>query len=120
MQKYVVIKTTEDGDVLPPPRTRGECVNAERPCPHLNCKHNTWGPMLADCSDEALEKLPVDSCVLDVADRGGHTLDEVGGVMGGVSRQRILQVEKLALARLKKQLGLRDLNMEDLSTGEVE
>lgn len=35
---------------------------------------------------------PLASCVLDVADRGGATLEEVADIIG-VSRERIRQIE---------------------------
>ncbi len=48
---------------------------------------------------------PLASCVLDVADRGGATLEEVADIIG-VSRERIRQIEfkirrKLKTSRLK-------------------
>jgi DNA-directed RNA polymerase sigma subunit (sigma70/sigma32) len=41
----------------------------------------------------------VESCALDVADRGDHTLNE-GGEMLGVSRERVRQIEEQALHKL--------------------
>ena len=41
-----------------------------------------------------------ESCALDVADRGGTTLEDVGAIMN-LTRERIRQVEVKALAKLE-------------------
>ena len=46
-----------------------------------------------------------ESCALDVADRGGTTLEDVGAIMN-LTRERIRQVEVKALAKLQ---ALRDM-----------
>lgn len=46
-------------------------------------------------------------------DRGGMTLEECGEVMG-VTRERIRQVEKKALAKLRAALEAEGLTLEDL------
>jgi hypothetical protein len=46
-----------------------------------------------------------ESCALDVADRGGTTLEDVGAIMN-LTRERIRQVEVKALAKLE---ALRDM-----------
>lgn len=77
------------------PRTRGECLpggsNAVRPCQWSSCFYFLGH-----------EKA---SCVLDVADQGGMTLEEVGSVFG-LTRERIRQIESAALQKLSKR-GLR-------------
>ena len=40
-----------------------------------------------------------ETCALDVADRGGTTLEEVGAIMN-LTRERIRQVEVKGLAKL--------------------
>ena len=40
-------------------------------------------------------------CVLDIADQGGITLEEIAE-MFGLTRERIRQIEALALAKLKR------------------
>jgi DNA-directed RNA polymerase sigma subunit (sigma70/sigma32) len=42
---------------------------------------------------------PTASCVLDVADNGGITLEEVGELLG-VTRERIRQIEAVAIRKL--------------------
>jgi hypothetical protein len=46
-----------------------------------------------------------ESCALDIADRGGTTLEDVGAIMN-LTRERIRQVEVKALAKLE---ALRDM-----------
>jgi DNA-directed RNA polymerase sigma subunit (sigma70/sigma32) len=41
-----------------------------------------------------------ESCALDIADRGGITLEEVGEIMN-LTRERIRQLETRGLAKLK-------------------
>lgn len=50
---------------------------------------------------KALSQLP-ETCALDVGDRGGVTLDEVGRHMN-LTRQRIQQIEVRALLKLRMQ-----------------
>jgi len=73
------------------PRTRQDCLtnglNSVRPCQHSWCPHHL-------VSEKA-------SCVLDVAALGGLTLEEVGDVLG-VTRERVRQIEHIALRKLAK------------------
>jgi hypothetical protein len=58
-----------------------------------------------------------ESCALDVADRGGTTLEDVGAIMN-LTRERIRQVEVKALAKLealRDMMALRDYVDEDRS-----
>ncbi|MGC4070049.1 MAG: sigma factor-like helix-turn-helix DNA-binding protein [Polyangiaceae bacterium] len=88
------------------PRTRAECVEGLRPCPFVSCKHHLFidvsartGAIKLNFPDlEAWEMN--ESCALDVADRGGTTLEDVGAIMN-LTRERIRQVEVKALAKLE-------------------
>ncbi len=75
------------------PRVRADCleggVNEGRPCPWVGCHFN-----IVDAGPNAA------TCVLDVADQGGVTLEEVGSLMG-VTRERIRQIEEKALRKIK-------------------
>jgi DNA-directed RNA polymerase sigma subunit (sigma70/sigma32) len=42
-----------------------------------------------------------ETCVLDIADNGGLTLEEIGELVG-VTRERIRQIEELALKKAAK------------------
>ncbi len=93
------------GDRLP--ATRGECEGGARPCPMVRCRfhlyldvHERTGHIKLNFPDLEPEDL-VDSCALDVADRGGVTLEEAG-VLLNVTRERIRQLEVKALATMAK------------------
>lgn len=91
------------------PRTRGDCVDGPRPCPWVSCEHHLLlgvltthsnGSLTEDDAVAALETMP-ETCALDVADRAGATLEDVGLVFG-VSRERIRQIEAKALKAIKR------------------
>jgi hypothetical protein len=88
------------------PRTRDECVDVPRPCPYVSCKHHLFidvspktGAIKLNFPDLEVWELR-ESCALDVADRGGTTLEDVGAIMN-LTRERIRQVEVKALAKLE-------------------
>ncbi|MBI5514181.1 MAG: hypothetical protein HY909_10460 [Deltaproteobacteria bacterium] len=91
------------------PRTRGDCQHgphAERPCPFVSCKHHLYldvndrtGSIKLNFPDLEVWDLP-ETCALDIADRGGITLEEVGEIMN-LTRERIRQLETRGLAKLK-------------------
>lgn len=88
------------------PRTRAECVDGPRPCPFVSCKHHLFidvsprtGAIKLNFPDLEVWEL-TESCALDVADRGGTTLEDVGAIMN-LTRERIRQVEVKALAKLE-------------------
>jgi hypothetical protein len=93
------------------PRMRAECENGPRPCPYVSCKHHLYidvsartGAIKLNFPDLEVWDLG-ESCALDVADRGGTTLEDVGAIMN-LTRERIRQVEVKALAKLE---ALRDM-----------
>ncbi len=98
------------------PRARSECGDAPRPCPFVSCKYHLFidvsprtGAIKLNFPDLEVWELP-ESCALDVADRGGTTLEDVGAIMN-LTRERIRQVEVKALAKLealKDMAALRD------------
>lgn len=89
------------------PRTRAECVDGPRPCPFVGCKFALYldvnertGSITLNFPDLEPDELS-ESCALDVADRGGETLEDVGAIMN-LTRERIRQLEVRALARLER------------------
>ncbi|MDF2692837.1 MAG: DNA-binding protein AsgB [Labilithrix sp.] len=88
------------------PRTRAECLEGERPCPFVSCKHHLYldvsartGAIKLNFPDLEVWEM-TETCALDVADRGGTTLEEVGAIMN-LTRERIRQVEVKGLAKLQ-------------------
>lgn len=98
------------------PRTRAECAEGPRPCPFVSCKHHLFidvsaktGAIKLNFPDLEVWEMN-ESCALDVADRGGTTLEDVGAIMN-LTRERIRQLEVKALAKLNavdEMLSLRD------------
>jgi Sigma-70, region 4 len=88
------------------PKTRVECVDGPRPCPYVSCQHhlyldvsNRTGAIKLNFPDLEVWDMN-ETCALDVADRGGTTLEDVGAIMN-LTRERIRQVEVKALAKLE-------------------
>lgn len=83
------------------PRTRGDCVDGPRPCPWVGCRHHLYLDAFTNGSVKFnfpdIEPWDMrESCSLDVAARGGQTLDEVGATMN-LTRERMRQLEVSAL-----------------------
>ncbi len=79
---------------------------AERPCPFVSCKHHLYldvsprtGAIKLNFPDLEVWEMK-ETCALDIADRGGTTLEDVGAIMN-LTRERIRQVEVRALAKLE-------------------
>lgn len=103
------------------PKTRHDCVQGEfaaRPCPFVSCKFHLY----LDVSEKTgaikfnfpgLEPDEMaESCALDVAEREGITLEEVGAIMN-LTRERIRQVETKGLSKLKALSDLAKLQDQD-------
>lgn len=88
------------------PASRGECAQMERPCPFVSCKYHLYidvhpvrGSIKINFPDVEVWEM-TDTCALDIADRGGITLEEVGEIMN-LTRERVRQLETQGLARLQ-------------------
>src|SRR5258707_837561 len=88
------------------PKVRGDCAEGERPCPYVSCKFNLYvdvnprtGSVKMNFPDKELWEI-ADTCALDVADRGGITLEEVGAIMN-LTRERVRQLETRGLVKLR-------------------
>jgi hypothetical protein len=97
----------EEFDLMPPrPRTRGECSSGPRPCPWVSCHHHLYLDVNPESGSIKINHPHLDpwelnnTCALDVADRAGITLEEVGEIMN-LTRERIRQVEVRGLLKLK-------------------
>ena len=102
--------------VVDRPDDRSQCATGIRPCPYVSCKHHLYldvnpdtGSIKLNFPDLEVWEM-VDTCALDVADRGGITLEEVGEILN-LTRERIRQVEVKGLQKLREaasELGLQD------------
>jgi hypothetical protein len=88
------------------PVMRGDCANTERPCPFVACKYHLYidvhpvrGSIKINFPDVEVWEM-TDTCALDIADRGGITLEEVGVIMN-LTRERVRQLETQGLAKLQ-------------------
>jgi hypothetical protein len=89
------------------PKTRADCINGPRPCMFVSCKHNLYldvnpetGSIKLNFPDKEIWELE-HTCALDVAEKGGITLEEVGQIMN-LTRERIRQVETRGLMKLRE------------------
>jgi hypothetical protein len=93
------------------PMTRADCGDAGRPCPFVSCKYHLYLDVNPATGSIKLNfpHLEVwemaETCALDVADRNGVTLEEVGEILN-LTRERIRQVEVRGLLALKTATGL--------------
>lgn len=88
------------------PQTRADCETTLRPCPFVVCRHHLYldvspetGSLKINSPEQDFDEMP-ETCSLDVAERGGQTLEDVGQILN-ITRERIRQIEKIALDKLK-------------------
>lgn len=98
------------------PVDRVQCVDGPRPCPYVSCKHHLYLDVNPDTGSIKLNFPELEvwemevSCALDVAERGGITLEEVGDILN-LTRERIRQVEVKGLQKLREtgtEIGMQD------------
>ena len=89
------------------PRSRADCANGPRPCMFVSCKHHLYldvnpetGSIKLNFPDKEIWELQ-HTCALDLAEKGGITLEEVGEIMN-LTRERIRQVETRGLSKLRE------------------
>ena len=89
------------------PKTRADCLNGPRPCPWVGCKYHLYLDVSPKTGSLKLNFPTIEpwemeeSCVLDLADRGPISLDEVGRIMN-LTRERIRQLEVLASEKIRQ------------------
>lgn len=88
------------------PKMRSECISSPRPCVFVSCKYNLYldvnpetGSVKVNFPDKEIWELEY-TCALDVAEKGGITLEEVGEIMN-LTRERIRQVETRGLEKVR-------------------
>ncbi len=88
------------------PQYRKDCQKIARPCLYVSCRHHLYldvntetGSVKYNFPGKEVWELE-ETCALDVAERGGATLEEVGKIMN-LTRERIRQLEITGLEKLK-------------------
>ena len=87
------------------PKSRTECLEMERPCLYVSCRHHLYLDVNPETGSVKLnfpDKEPWElscSCALDVAEAGGLTLEDVGSLLN-LTRERARQVESIALQKI--------------------
>ena len=110
---------------IPRPTSRAECREEMRPCPWVACKHHLYldiNPETGSIKINFPDLEPWElkhTCALDVAERGGITLEEVGEIMN-LTRERIRQVEVRGLLKLKMGSPSPDELGADLLSGKAQ
>ena len=102
------------------PETRAECKDTPRPCPFVSCRYHLYMDINEEKRNGAIKinfpDLDVHemehTCVLDLAEGGPRTLDEVGEYMN-LTRERVRQIEEECLNKL----GGREAAMKFLEIG---
>jgi len=101
------------------PKTRGDCKGQARPCPFVTCQHHLYRIAVLQAQDRSAHagkepwQLP-ETCTLDVADKGGMTLEEVGQILG-VTRERVRQLEERGLERAARNARRRKMDFEEIA-----
>lgn len=88
------------------PQSRKNCASGPRPCPWVSCKYHLYldvnpetGSIKLNFPDKDVWEM-TNTCALDVADKGGITLEDVGNILN-LTRERIRQVEVRGLQKLR-------------------
>lgn len=106
------------------PVSREDCHKMPRPCLYVSCRHHLYldvntqtGSVKFNFPDKEVWELE-ETCALDVAERGGITLEEVGKIMN-LTRERIRQIEIIGLKKIGEDKGskgdLEEFFGEDLN-----
>ena len=89
------------------PVSREDCHKMPRPCLYVSCRHHLYldvnpqtGSVKFNFPDKEVWELG-ESCALDVAERGGSTLEEVAQIMN-LTRERIRQIEIKGLQKIEE------------------
>lgn len=90
------------------PKTRADClpggINSVRPCQWSTCSYHFTGNVVdEEASNGKVVFKSVPLCLLDMADAGERTLEEVADILG-VSRERVRQIESKALRKVRHHL----------------
>jgi len=108
---FEALKDIDYPEDIKRPVSRNECRNGRRPCPFISCRYHLYlditrtGSITFNFNEEPWE-IP-ESCSLDIADKGPHILDDIGKYFH-VCRERIRQIEAIALRKLRGNKSIKD------------
>lgn len=88
------------------PLCRGECRNGVRPCPYVSCRYHLYldineatGSLKINFPDKEPDEL-VETCALDVAERGRTSLERTGYLLN-MTRERVRQLVDMIVEELR-------------------
>jgi hypothetical protein len=91
------------------PQKRSDCADGPRPCPYVSCKHHLYvdvhpvrGSIKLNFPDLEVQEM-VETCSLDVAERGGLTFEDVAELMN-ITWHRVQQIQQHALDQVGDEL----------------
>jgi hypothetical protein len=89
------------------PQTRRDCEDMERPCPFVSCRYHlaldvdpARGSVKRNFPHLDVHEM-AETCVLDLAERGGMTLEEIALAMN-LTRERVRQIEDGVLRGMRE------------------
>ncbi len=106
------------------PIHRGDCLDGQRPCPYVSCKYNLYLDINSDTGSIKFNFPDLDvhelseTCALDIADRGGETLEMVGDAIN-LTRERIRQIVIACLKKMRIKLDLSDCDCDEICRGKT-
>ena len=89
------------------PSTRSECVDGPRPCLYVACKYHLYLDVNPETGSVKINFPGIEpwemaeTCALDVAEKGGITLEDVGEILN-LTRERVRQVEMDGLTKMQQ------------------
>lgn len=90
--------------------TGGACMVASTgPCETTICRHH-----VDDSPQRGTQLTQTETCALKLAERDGMTLQEVADHLGGITRERVRQIETAAIKRLLRGLQARGFAVNDI------
>ncbi len=89
------------------PSSRSECATGPRPCLYVACKYHLYLDVNPETGSVKINFPGIEpwemeeTCALDIAERGGITLEEVGDILN-LTRERVRQVEMDGLTKMQE------------------
>lgn len=108
--KAKLLGETDYPEGIERPRKRSDCADVVRPCVFVSCRYSLYLDRPQKNKPNLVFNFPdkepgdlVDSCALDIADRGGETLERVAELMN-ITRERVRQIEAMLLRKIRPRM----------------